>query len=65
MLQQTALFWVLLESGEHVVGQWCDWIMMRMGASAWDVRLDGAEFEVQCTIKRAELTAFLCFPYKK
>ena len=24
-----ALFWVPLESGKHVVGQWCSWIMMK------------------------------------
>ena len=29
MLQPTALFWVYLESGERVVGQWCIWIMMK------------------------------------
>ena len=22
----TTLFWVLLESGEHVAGQWCNWL---------------------------------------
>ena len=32
-LQLTALFWVLLESGEHVVGQWCNWIKMKN----WDL----------------------------
>ena len=43
------------------VGRWCNWIMMKR----WDP-LHGmygsveAEFEVQRTIKRAELTAFLC-----
>ena len=60
-LQLTILFWVLLESGEHVVGQWCNWIIMKN----WDL-LHGmygsmeAELEVQRTIKRAELTAFPC-----
>ena len=27
-LQQTALFWVPLQSREHVVGQWCNWMLM-------------------------------------
>ena len=50
-----------LESGELVVGQWYSWTMMKrwgpcMGCTAqWR-----AEFEVQRTIKRAELTAFSC-----
>ena len=58
-LQLTILSWVLLESGEHVVGRWCNWVMMKN----WDL-LHGmygsmeAELEVQRTIKRAELTAF-------
>ena len=29
MLPLTALFWVPLASGVHVVGQWCSWIMMK------------------------------------
>ena len=45
-------------SGEHVVGQWCSWIW-RDGAFARDGSME-AEFEVKRTIKRAELTAFLC-----
>ena len=54
----TALFWVPLESGEHVAGQWCN--DEELGP------LDGmhgsmeAEFGVQRTIKRAELTGCLC-----
>ena len=28
MLPRMGHFWVLQESGEHVVGQWCNWIMM-------------------------------------
>ena len=32
-LQLTALFWVQLESVEHVVGQWCNWILMK----SWDL----------------------------
>ena len=44
-LPRMALFWVQLESGEHVAGQWCNWIMpCRIGAFAWDVRLMEAEF---------------------
>ena len=60
-LQLTIPSWVLLESGEHVVGQWCNWVMMKN----WHL-LHGmygsieAELEVQRTIKRAELTAFPC-----
>ena len=54
-LQQTALFWVQLECGEHVAGQWYSWTNLHgmHGSMA-------AELEVQRTIKRAELTAFLC-----
>ena len=65
-LQRTALSWVQLESGEHVVGQWCSWTAMKnwcpcMGCTAgWE-----AELEVQRTMKRAELTAFLCLLKKK
>ena len=46
---------------EHVAGQWCNWIVMKN----WGL-LHGmyasmeAEFEVQRSIKRAELTAFVC-----
>ena len=51
-----------LESGEHVAGQWCNWILMKnwslcMGCMYGSME---AELEVQRTIKRAELTAFLC-----
>ena len=54
-----------LGSGKNVVGQWC--------SLAYDEEvgpLHGmcgsveAELEVQRTIKRAELTAFLCLPRK-
>ena len=49
-------------------GKWgaCGWAVVQldydeeMGAPAWDVRLDGGRMEVQRTIKRAGLTAFLC-----
>ena len=34
--------------------------MMKRWCPSWDVCLNGAELEVQRTIKRAELTAFLC-----
>ena len=60
-LPLTALLWLPLGSGEHVVGQWCSWIMMKNWAA-----LHGmcgsmeAELEVQRTIKRAELTALSC-----
>ena len=37
----TAPSWVLLGSGEHAVGQWCSWIMMKNWGLAWDVRLHG------------------------
>ena len=39
--------------GEHVVGQWCNWIMMEN----WDLCMEcmDAELEVQRTIKMAEL----------
>ena len=54
MLLWLALFWVLQESAEHVVGHWCNWIMMKnwdfcMGCIAlWMLNL------------RAGLTAFFC-----
>ena len=51
MLQQTGLFWVPLESGEHVVGR-RGWIVVEN----WGVF-------VRCTartIKRAELTVYFC-----
>ena len=61
MLPLTALFWVPLASGEHVVGQWCSWLVMR----SWDPCTGCTarwkqNFEVQRASKRAELTAFLC-----
>ena len=43
-------------NGEHVVGKWCSWIMMRR----WGRWLDGGRKQGQRTIERAELTAFLC-----
>ena len=51
---------------EHVVGQWCSWITMRdIGAIVQGMYGSmEAELEVQRTIKRAELTAFLC-PLKR
>ena len=60
MLLQMALFWAWQESGEHVVVQWHNWIMMKnwdhcTGCMAlWMPNLN----EVLRTIKRAELTAF-------
>ena len=58
----TALSLVQLESEEHVVGQWCIWIMMKNWEPLHGMCGSmGAIFEVQRTIKRAELTAFLCF----
>ena len=53
--------WLPLGSGENVVGQWCsldyDEEMGPLHGMCGSVE---AELEVQRTIKRAELTAFLC-----
>ena len=59
-LPLTALFWVPLETGEHVAGQWCSRMMTKnrglcMGRTArWR-----QNFAFQRTFKRAELTAFV------
>ena len=62
MLPLKAPCWVPLGSGENVVGQWCsldyDEEMGPLHGMCGSVE---AEVEVQRTIKRAELTAFLCF----
>ena len=58
MLLSTTPCVATLVSGEHVVGQWCSWIMMkRWGPLHGLCGSLEAEFEVQRTIKRAELTA--------
>ena len=56
-----ALFWVRLASGEHAVGA-----VVQLDSDEEMGPLHGmygsmeAEYEVQRTVKRAELTAFLC-----
>ena len=65
MLLQMALFWAWQESGEP-----CGWSVVQWDFDQELGPLHGrygsldAELEVQRTIKRAELTAFLC-PLKK
>ena len=60
MLRRTDHFLELQESGVPVAGQWCNNFTMEN----WLGPLRGvhgtmdAELEVQCTIKRAEVTAF-------
>ena len=56
-----ALCWETLASGEHVAGQWYSWTTMKRWCP-WHGMYGSmeAEYEVQRTIKRAELTAFLC-----
>ena len=59
MLLRTDPCWEEQESGEHVAGQWCSWIMMRRWGFLHGVYGSmEAESEVQRTIKRAELTVF-------
>ena len=54
MSPRMALFWVPQESGEHVVGQWCNWILMKKWDFLyWMYGSMDARFEVQRTIKRA------------
>ena len=57
--QVATVFWALQESGEHVVGQWCNWIFMENWGPMYGC-MENYEPEFQRTIKRAELTAFLC-----
>ena len=52
--------------GEHVVGQWCNWNIMKNWRPLHGMYGSmEAEFEVQRTIKRVELTAFFLPPQKK
>ena len=50
----------ILESGELVAGQWCSSIMMMRWGHCLGCMVQSRQFEVERTIKRAELTAFLC-----
>ena len=61
-LPRTAPCWGTLASGEHVVGQWYSWIVIKRWCPLHGMYgAMEAEYKVQRTIKRAELTAFLCF----
>ena len=54
--------WETMASGEHVVGQWYSWTTMKRWCHCMACMAQWRQnFEVQRTIKRAELTAFLCF----
>ena len=60
--QARMVYWKKYQAdGVRVDGQWCRWITMRrMGPMHGMYGTLDAELEVQRTIKRAELTAFLC-----
>ena len=59
MSLRMVLFKVSQESGEHVVGQWCNGVTTENLDFCVGVCTLDAEIESQRTTKRAELTAFL------